>query len=393
VSKRFRAATALLLAIAVAVAAALLLHSSSRVGTQRDVGEAGARAFARHIDALGINSREGPASYADQMAELNAYPADSVTADEIAGAQAAFNDIKGHGYGRGKHSTTSWYALGPTNSVYPSSLNRHGSEYVASGRISALAMSPTCDKSRCTVWAGAAGGGVWRTDKALSGNPNWTNVSDGFFGTNAIGTLTYDQAHHTLYAGTGELAASGDAEAGLGIYKSTDNGDTWTSLGGNANFTNRAIRAITIDPSDPTGKTFYVADGRGVHGISSTTAGAVSNIPNSPPWGLFKTTDGGQNFTLLDPIPNLFNGQATTFGAPRGVNNVLLDPSNPQIVYAASYAQGVFRSNDGGATWVNIHDSLTHFVSPALPASPTNSTSDRSEFALVQTSPGHTRMS
>jgi hypothetical protein len=391
VSKRLRALAALFVVVAAAVAASLLLGSSERVSAQRDAGEPGSSAYERHMDELGMADKEGPASYADQMAELNAYPADSVTADEIAGAQAAFSSIKGHGYGRGKHSTTSWYSLGPTSEIYPSSLNRHGSEYVASGRISALAMSPTCDKSRCTVWAGAAGGGVWRTDKALSGNPNWTNVSDGFFGTNAIGTLTYDAAHHTLYAGTGELAASGDAEAGLGIYKSTDNGDTWTALGGNSNFTNRTIRAITIDPSDPTGKTFYVADGRGVHGISSTTAGAVSNIPGSPPWGLFKTTDGGQNFTLLDPIPNFFNGQATTFGAPRGVNNVLLDPSNPQIVYAASYAQGVFRSNDGGATWVNIHGSLTTFAPPFTPPL-LSSTADRSEFAVVKTSPGHTRM-
>src|SRR5947207_1319020 len=195
VSKRFRALAALLLVVATAVAASLLAGSSSRVSAQRDVGEAGSRAFARHQDALGFSSKEGPASYADQMAELNAYPADSITADEIAGAQAAFNDIKGHGYGRGKHSTTSWYQLGPTESVYPASLNRHGSEYVTSGRISGLAISPTCDKSRCTVWAGAAGGGHWRPRKALPANPNWKNVSDGVFATNAIGVLTYDAAH------------------------------------------------------------------------------------------------------------------------------------------------------------------------------------------------------
>src|SRR5439155_6533310 len=149
-----------------------------------------------------------------------------------------------------------------------------------------------------------------------------------------------------------------------------------------------AIRQITVDRRDATGKTFYVADGRGLHAIPSTTAGAVSNIPGSPRWGIFKTTDGGLTFPLLDPIPNLFNGQATTFGAPRGVNDVVLDPSNPQIVYAASYAQGVFRSNDGGATWVNIHGPLTTFAPPFTPPL-LSSTADRSELAVVKTSPGH----
>ena len=55
----------------------------------------------------------------------------------------------------------------------------------------------------------------------------------GGFATNAIGTLTYDAAHTTFYAGTGEPNSSGDSEAGFGIYKSTDGGDTWTHLAAN----------------------------------------------------------------------------------------------------------------------------------------------------------------
>src|SRR5262249_60240998 len=104
-----------------------------------------------------------------------------------------------------------------------------------------------------TLVAAAAGGGVWKTDKAL-GVANWVNVSDGFFLSGAIGALAYDAAHNTLYAGTGEDAAAGDAEAGVGVYKSTDGGNTWTALGGNSSFTNRAIRTIAIDNfNDSTG--------------------------------------------------------------------------------------------------------------------------------------------
>src|SRR5438477_6469001 len=338
VSKRLRATLALFLVAAMAAAIALMLGSSGRVEADRG-GEQGSQAFDRHADSLGDESKEGPASYADQVAELNAYPADGITADEIAGAQAAFNEIKGHGYGRGKHSTTSWYSLGPAAEIYPASLSRHGSDYTASGRITALAIAPSCDKSRCTVWVSAAGGGVWRTDKALSGNPNWVNVSDGFFVSGAVGALTYDAAHHALYAGTGEDAAAGDAEAGVGIYKSTDNGDTWTALGGNANFVNRAIQRIVVDPHDATGQTVYVADGRGVHGISSTTAGAVSQVPGAPGVGVWKSTDGGATFTLLASQtvvlgPNPGQTFPSSFGSTRGATQVAVDPTHAHVIYA-----------------------------------------------------------
>src|SRR5207245_5233166 len=177
------------------------------------------------------------------------------------------------GIGSGKGATAAWFSLGPTTAIYPAFLNRHGSQYITSGRITALAISPNCTNQQCTLWVAAAGGGVWRTDKALSGNGNWVNVSDGSFASGAIGALTYDAAHNTLYAGTGEDAAAGDAEAGVGVYKSTDGGNTWTPLGGNSNFTNRATRTIAVDNfNDSTGKTIYVTNGRGVHGISATTA-------------------------------------------------------------------------------------------------------------------------
>src|SRR4029450_4212745 len=216
---------------------------------------------------------------------------------------------------------------------------------------------------QCTLWVAAAGGGVWRNDKALSGNGNWVNVSDGFFGSGAIGALTYDAAHSTLYAGTGEDAAAGDAEAGVGVYKSTDGGKTWNPLGGNANFTNRAIRTIAIDNlNDPTGNTIYVTTGRRVHGISSTTAGAVSQIPpGTPGVGVWKSTDGGATFTLLQhstvAIAGGQPGQTfeSSFGSSRGATAFAVDPTHPGVLYASAYNVGVWRSTDSGASWINIH--------------------------------------
>src|SRR6516164_10940039 len=273
-----------LLSAALALALSTLLSTPTPPAPQFGERHMGSGKFLKHTEELVAakigDMDESPTSLADQNYQLNG--GDSITADNIAGAQAAFAAIQKNGVGAGKNSTTSWFQIGPTKATYPAFLNRHGSQYVASGRITALAITPNCTPQQCTVWVGAAGGGVWRTDKGLSGTGGWVNVSDGFFHSGAIGALTFDAAHNTLYAGTGEDAAAGDAEAGVGIYKSTDGGNTWSPLGGNASFMFRSIRQITIDPNDPSGNTIYVASGRGVHGISSTTAGAVSQIPGAP---------------------------------------------------------------------------------------------------------------
>jgi hypothetical protein len=390
------AAGVLLVGAAVAAASVLQSNRSVHVRAQETELGPGSTAFAQHVDEFAKDGGDAPASWADQDYQLNG--GDAITGANITGAQAAFSAIKKRGVGQGRNSTATWFSLGPTSAIYPAFLNRHHSQYITSGRITALAISPSCTQQQCTLWVGAAGGGVWRTDKALSGNASWVNVSDGSFASGAIGALTYDGAHHTLYAGTGEDAAAGDAEAGVGIYKSTDGGDTWTPLGGNANFTFRAIRQIVVDPNDPSGNTIYVADGRGVHGISSTTAGAVSQIPGAPGVGVWKSTDGGSTFTLLapktvslGPLP----GQTfpSSFGSTRGATVVAVDPTHAGVLYAGAYNVGVWRSTDNGATWTNIHPcSVDPLVTSGLFAGTCGAAADRSEFAVVTLPNGDTRM-
>src|SRR5882757_7925027 len=346
----------------VVAAAALALSSfSTRPTIQFGEDHRGSAAFLKHTEDLFAArvgpAGESPASWADENYQLNG--GDQITADQIGGARAAFSAIQKKG--SGKKSTTSWFSLGPTNAIYPAFLNRHGSQYVTSGRITALAIAPNCTLNACTLWVGAAGGGIWRTDKALGG-ANWVNVSDGFFASGAIGALTYDAAHNTLYAGTGEDAAAGDAEAGVGVYKSTDGGKTWTALGGNSSFTNRAIRTIAVDNfNDPTGNTIYVTSGRGVHGISSTTAGAVSQIPpGTPGVGVWKSTDGGATFTLVQHSTVVLGPQSgqtfeSSFGSSRGATALAVDPTHAGVIYASAYNVGIWRSTDSGATWTQIH--------------------------------------
>src|SRR6185369_2939667 len=141
--------------------------------------------------------------------------------------------------------------------------------------------------------------GVWRTDHGLhTNNPGWKFSSAGL-GSNAFGSLVQDPNNpDTLYAGTGEPNASGDSEAGLGLYKSTDGGDTWSLIpASTAIASTRAIGKIAIDPIDT--KIIYVAVARAVRGISSTSGGAVSTTgAPQPTLGLYKTTDGGATWSL-----------------------------------------------------------------------------------------------
>jgi hypothetical protein len=315
---------------------------------------------------VGNGNEKGPTSEAEAEYIERAYPADEVPFDATLNAQAAFNRIKAKGPGKGKNVPGQWTLIGPSTANYPGVLTFSSADYTTSGRITALAMAPGCSSKGCTLWVAAAGGGVWRTDNALSGSgANWKFVSGGF-ATNAIGTLTY--VNGVLYAGTGEPNASGDSEAGMGIYKSADGGNTWTRLSTNA-FNGRSISSIVVDPSNS--NVIYVSSTRGVRGVSSVTGGATSNPPGAAPFGLYKSTDGGATFSLT------WNGN----GSIRGVNHVELDPSNSNIVYAAAFQQGVWRSTNGGVTFAQI------FV-PVAPAFNT----DRAEFAVTRLPDGKTRM-
>jgi len=118
----------------------------------------------------------------------------------------------------------------------------------------------------------------------------------------------------------------------------------------------------------------------------------VSLAPGAPPWGLYKSSDGGATWTLI------FNGAASVVGckkpqnvatnltpcSPRGVRRVILDPSNPHTLYASAYAKGVWRSKDSGATWQQI------FLPIADPVA--TSFTERAELSANKLANGATRL-
>ncbi|PYL68548.1 MAG: hypothetical protein DMF28_06380, partial [Verrucomicrobia bacterium] len=329
--------------------------------------------FRNKLAMPGPEREGGPTAGAQEAYANRAYPAPYVPFTLTRNAHRAWANVMARAPGKGINVLGGWTLAGPSTANFPDVLTFSGAAYTTSGRITALAVDPACSTRRCRVWAAAAGGGVWRTDNALSGSgPTWTFVS-GSFATNAIGTLTFDAANNTLYAGTGEPNSSGDSEAGFGIYKSTDGGNTWTQLASNtsvpagsgvdcdavfgtpsgtfgvqsapaysgAAFNGRSISSIVVDPGNS--NILYVSSDRGVRGISSVTGGTASLAPGLPPYGMWKSTDGGANFTLLNYQDVCLNptlaGSAgiiqASFGSTRGVHEAALDPGSSSIVYAA----------------------------------------------------------
>jgi hypothetical protein len=364
--------------------------------------------FEKLMEATPGGSREGPVGTAAEWRFMSrAYPDTDISLAKIEGARAAHAqhvadaqaEIAALGAAAASSGRT-WMPLGPTRALYPRFRFRDFTGYVpnayeAGGRTTSMAIAPVCVSRNCRLWITAAGGGVWRTDDALRTTPVWTYLS-GSFGINSASSITLDpNDSNTVWVGTGEANASADSEAGVGLYKSTNGGDTWTGPIGKSSFNARAIGSIAIDPTNS--NTIYVATTRSVRGVSSViSGGAVTLAPGAPPFGLYRSTDGGATWTFI------FNGAPLITGcknptnvahnltpcSPRGVRRVVLGPNpNPQlpsIVYASAYAKGVWRSTDSGNTWQQI------FLPIADPVA--TSFTERAEVAVTQLANGNTRM-
>src|SRR5262245_8129768 len=199
------------------------------------------------------------------------------------------------------------------------------------GSVNAVAPHPT---NPDILYIGATNGGIWKTTNATSDTPNWTPLTDQY-PTLSIGDLAFsplDATNNTLFAGTGGFDNGGFNGPAQGILRTTDGGATWQQFG-QTTFANDRIRSIV-----PTSIGTSLAD----------QVVLVAAIDNDG--GVYRSTDGGENFTLI----------SGTNGLPTGAASYLVgDPGNINRFYVATPNQGIFRSDNGGASWDPVNTGLT----------------------------------
>jgi hypothetical protein len=290
---------------------------------------AGQTKFIRQ-DKTGGEGDQGSA--AQEQYENRAYPNAGITIEQQQGAFAASQLLSRMPGGK----KTNWQLIGPNIGVVPGAVTYTGRDTIVSGRVTALALSPTCSPIECKIFVGAAGGGIWEADNAFAPQLNWTPSGAGI-SSNAIGAIIFDPTDpsgRTLYAGTGEPNGSQDSEAGVGLFKSVDFGRTWSAVGTSFNVSaSRAISSVVIDPTN--GNHIYMGTAFALRGVTAVEGGEV--LPPGPTPGLYESLDGGATWTRT---------LATE------VAEIQLDLKDPATVYVACGAGfgsgpvGVFRRSN-----------------------------------------------
>jgi photosystem II stability/assembly factor-like uncharacterized protein len=208
---------------------------------------------------------------------------------------------------------------------------------VASGRVTSIAVNP---KNKFEYYVGVASGGVWKT---VNDGTTWTPVFDKE-GSYSIGWVTLDPNDPAVvWVGTGESNSQRSVAYGDGIYRSDDGGKNWQNLGLKKS---EHIGRVVIDPRDS--KVVYVAAEGPLWGAGGDR-------------GLYKSADGGKAWKAV-----------LTISENTGVVDVAIDPSNPDVVYAAAYQRrrhvftlidggpesAIYKSTDAGATWNKLKNGL-----------------------------------
>ena len=206
-----------------------------------------------------------------------------------------------------------------------------------SGRISSIAV---VDDQPEVIYIGAAGGGVWKT---VTGGTTFRPIFDEH--TQSIGKITIDPSNpETVWVGTGEPWVRNSVSVGTGIYKSTNGGTNWKSMGLE---NSERIGDIIVHPENS--DIVYVA-----------VLGHLWDANEER--GVFKTIDGGQNWEKV-----------LYLDADTGCTDLAIDPDNPDVLYASMWSyrrlpwtfdsgftgkSGIYKSTDGGENWDTIHKGL-----------------------------------
>lgn len=246
-----------------------------------------------------------------------------------------------------------WRALGPSAIPNGQTDDTAGRLSPVSGRVNAIATDPS---NPDIVYAAGAQGGVWKTTDARSATPRWVPLTDREASL-AVGAIAIDPVNpDIIYVGTGEANRSCDSYYGQGVLRSSDGGRTWTLLGaGGATFNNpgpfvgKAVSRILIDPSTAGSTTATTIWAATTIGIFSGGTIPTCETPSGAAVGLWRSTDSGQTWQV----------QATP--ANFSVQDAAIDPTNPNIVYAAVRSTGIYKSVNAKAATPTYSPIVTGF--------------------------------
>jgi photosystem II stability/assembly factor-like uncharacterized protein len=220
-----------------------------------------------------------------------------------------------------------WQYIGPTN---------------ISGRCTDVeAVGPK--GKNYTIWVASASGGIWKSiNEGVTFEPVFEHM-----GTSTIGDIAIAPSNpEIVWAGTGEANIFRSSNPGCGVWKTTDGGETWDHMGLEETFT---ISRILIHPENP--DIVYVA-------------ASGHEWTENKERGLYKTTDGGTSWEKI-----LYKGPES------GVNDLVMDPRDPEILYATTWQRtrlkwndprtyendknnGIWKTTDGGKSWKQLTNGL-----------------------------------
>ncbi len=220
-----------------------------------------------------------------------------------------------------------WQFIGPTN---------------ISGRCTDVeAVGPK--GQNYTIWVATASSGVWKSiNEGVSFEPVFEHQ-----GTSTIGDLAVAPSNpEIVWVGSGEANIFRSSNPGCGVWKTSDGGESWTHMGLEETFT---ISRILVHPENP--DIVYVA-------------ASGHEWTQNKERGLYKTTDGGESWEKI-----LYKGPES------GVNDLVMDPRDPEVLYATTWQRtrlkwndprtyethkdnGIWKTTNGGKNWKQLSDGL-----------------------------------
>lgn len=225
------------------------------------------------------------------------------------------------------------------NSVVANMQSSNIGPTIFSGRISDIDVNPS---DPTEFYAAYASGGLWYTNNnGTTFKPVFDNEA-----VMTIGDVTVDWTNDIIWLGTGEVNSSRSSYAGVGVYKSTDKGETWTHMGLTDT---HHIGRIILHPSN-----------KDIAWVAALGHLYTTNEER----GVFKTIDGGATWTKTLYVND-----------NSGAVDLVRDPSNPDVLYAASWdrirkswnfqesgtGSGIYKSVDGGVNWEKMNTETSGF--------------------------------